>query len=353
LSSYIIAGIDPGATVGIAIVSLSGKKIATASTSGGMGDAARIIEKHGTPSLIACDVFPAPEMAVKLASYFSCRLYCPQKEIREEDKRRIAGEARGAGALGSEKEIANNHERDAYTAAVYGYRVYANKLRQIDSLADLSHEEKEKLKHLLLKGYRMTDAFALLSEPVAEVKEEVQTKTTQMRTLSPEEMRDRLSSLARENANLHLAMERMENEKRQLASRLSLLENGVRQSFLRDSELRKLRFQLQKTAERIGNGKKWKKHRQKAATAAQKSWQQKQESNPPKPPAQLIAKAQPQPVSQPAKTQAQFSQPVHAKKIIAPSDADDDLNMFTETKLDLEKLVAEYRKGRSKFGDKF
>ena len=73
MSRHIIAGIDPGTTIGIAILDLSGRKIATLSASNGMGEAVSIIEKHGTPSLIACDKMPAPEMVHKVASYFSCR----------------------------------------------------------------------------------------------------------------------------------------------------------------------------------------------------------------------------------------------------------------------------------------
>ncbi|MEM2137455.1 MAG: DUF460 domain-containing protein, partial [Candidatus Anstonellaceae archaeon] len=132
MPSYFIAGIDPGATTGVAIVGLDGKRIAAASTSEGMNDAVRIIEKHGTPSLVACDVYPAPEMAQKLASYFSCRLYSPSRAIREEEKRQIASAA-GMG-------ISNNHERDAYAAAIFAYRAVANKMRQIDALAELRQE---------------------------------------------------------------------------------------------------------------------------------------------------------------------------------------------------------------------
>jgi len=46
-------------------------------------------------------------------------------------------------------------------------------------------------------------------------------------------------------------VERLEGEKRQLESRLRLLENGVRQRIMRDAELRRLRFQLQQSLERL------------------------------------------------------------------------------------------------------
>ncbi len=319
MPSYFIAGIDPGATVGIAIVSLGGRKLATFSTSDGMAGAAKIIERHGTPSLIACDVYPAPEMAQKLASYFSCRLYCPQKEIREEEKRRIAGEAGRAigGSQDKRAEISNNHERDAYAAAIYGYRLYANKLRQIDSLADLSSEEKEKLKHLLLKGYRIVDAFAALREPEGIAKDDGKKPETTLlsRTLSSDELRARVSALARENANLRIALERQDDEKRQLMGKLALLENGVRQNFLHDSELRKLRFRLQQSLERIrpkGKIEKRQQPREMKLSIPQKARETPAES--PKQPLEVQAEG-------------------------------DGLYNFEE-RIDLEKLVAEYRRGR-------
>ncbi len=283
---YAIAGIDPGATVGIAIIDLSGRKIATASGSGGMAEAVKIIERHGTPSLIACDVFPAPEMAHKVASYFSCRLFSPSREVREEEKRKMAA---GSG-------VRNNHERDAWCAAVLAFRSHANRLRQIDSLEGFPQQEKEEVKHLLLKGYKLRDALLSLREPEEEKKIVAVTKTTQ-KQLSPDELRHRVAVLARENAHLRLMVGRIEDEKRRLESHVRLLENGVRQSLLRDSELRKLRFQLQRAAERLGPGQKRQKN----------------------------------PASQPRGKQERQN---------------DALNKLGEPTLDLEKLVAEYRKGR-------
>ena len=254
MSKYIIAGIDPGATVGIAILDLSGRKITSKSTDGGMPDAVRIVESFGTPSLIACDKVPAPETVQRIASYFSCKLYVPPHNIREEEKRQIAHGA----------NLANNHERDAYAAAVYGFRLYANKLRQIDALADLQHEEKEKIKHLLLRGYRIKDAFASLDagedthSGERQSERETLAHAPSRHVLSAEQLKERVSSLARENANLRLLIERLDEEKKQLSSRLSLLQNDMRRSILQDSELRHLKHQLHQSLERMNFKRKGK-----------------------------------------------------------------------------------------------
>ena len=274
MSKYIIAGIDPGATVGIAILDLSGAKIASKSTDGGMPDAVRIVESFGTPSLIACDKVPAPETVQRIASYFSCKLYVPSHNIREEEKRQIAHGA----------AVANNHERDAYAAAVCGFRLYANKLRQIDALADLQHGEKEKIKHLLLRGYRITDAFASLGESGAEEDTQMGKKPAlpsvnapptahvlhREHVLSAGELKERVSSLARENANLRLLIERIDEEKKQLSSRLSLLQNDMRRSLLQDSELRHLKHRLHQSLERMHFKRKNRVNQEKPPVVLQK-----------------------------------------------------------------------------------
>jgi predicted RNase H-like nuclease (RuvC/YqgF family) len=236
-------GIDPGATFGIALLGLDGRALSLHSTAGGFSDAAREIERRCTPSLVACDTNPAPEAAQRLASYFSCRLFVPRQSVREEEKRQVARKA------GTE----NAHERDAYCAAVLAWRASQNKLRQIDAIGGLPHAEKEKVKHLLLRGVRAQDAFMMLREPEKE-EEALGKAASAPKTVSPEELRQRLGALARENANLRLALERLEAEKAALLRRLRLLENGVRKSVVRDAEFRKLRFQLQQAVARLRRG---------------------------------------------------------------------------------------------------
>jgi len=293
---HVIVGIDPGATFGIALVGLDGRRLALRYTMGGFSEAARIIEALGTPSLIACDTNPAPEAALRLASYFSCRLFVPRASVREEDKRQVA---RGAGT-------ANSHERDAYCAAVFAYRAHANKLRQIDALEGLEGAEKDRIKHLLLRGVRVQDAFMMLREPEKTEAAARAREPAKMKTATPDELRARLESLARENANLRISLERLEEEKAALMHRLKLLENGARQSVLRDSEFRKLRFQLQQAANRLS----WRK---KKGTA---HYQQAAKKEEPK------------------------------RKEAKPDAGGEQINSLGEQELDLERLVSEYRKGR-------
>jgi predicted RNase H-like nuclease (RuvC/YqgF family) len=308
-------GIDPGATFGIAAVGLDGQGIALRSTMGGFSDAARVIEGMGTPSLVACDTNPAPEAALRLASYFSCRLFVPRASVREEEKRQVA---RGAGT-------ANSHERDAYCAAVFAYRAHANRLRQIDALSELARSEKERIKHLLLRGVRVQDAFLMLREPEKEAPRRAKAPAA-MKTASSEEIRARLESLVRENANLRMSVERLEEEKAALLHRLRLMENGVRRSVLRDSEFRKLRFQLQNAMAKLQRGLPASEPRG-SDPMNRLSWKRSGKTAH----SQLHGKK--------GEKEQKTEKP-------EPDESREGINSLGEQELDLERLVAEYRKGR-------
>lgn len=303
---YAIVGIDPGATFAISILGLSGgiRRIESFKNEG-MPEAARRIEEHCTPSLLACDTNPAPEAALRLASYFSCRLYVPRQSMREDEKRAIVAlERQRADARdGRHEAIAENaHERDAYAASLLAYRAHANKLRQIDALEGLAEQDKGRIKHLLLRGYRVQDAFLLLREP-EESKVEERKAFAPQKTASLEELRSRLESLARENSNLKLHISRLEEEKSALLHQLRLYENGVRQTLMREGEYRRLRHQLEESLRRLTFRRKKKKH----AIEPQKP--------PEKHPEQHSHKA-----------------------------GKEGINNLAEPKLDLERMVEEYRK---------
>ena len=300
----------------MAAIGLDGRKVALRSTMGGFSDAARIIETFGTPSLVACDTNPAPEAALRLASYFSCRLFVPRESVREDDKRSVA---RGAGT-------SNTHERDAYCAAVFAYREHANKLRQIDALEGLTHDERDRIKHLLLRGVRVQDAFMMLREPEKAEPHAHAKAPLAMKTASSDELRARLESLARENANLRMSLERLDGEKAALEHRLRLMENGVRQTVLRDSEFRKLRFQLQNAMNRLA----WRK---KKGTA---HYQEPAKKDEPGGKGAKKANDSEQTARNSGRAFAQRAKP-------EPSEG---INNLSEEELDLERLVAEYRKGR-------
>ena len=320
----VIAGIDPGSTAGVAVLDLSGNVLLLQSTDGGIGETVRLIERTGTPSLIACDVNPPPEAVLRIASFFSCRAFRPEREIREQEKREIA---RGVGAR-------NNHERDAYCSAAMGLRANANKLRQIDSREDLPGWMKDEVKHLVLKGCRMQDALLVLSPERKRAggeweKAKAPKPRSEARPVSPEDYAERIASLVRENSNLRALAERLEWEKRGLEERVRRLESGARQMLLRDSEIRKLRFGLRMAEEKLGKARRRADKGRLEPAAGGKCIARMPDLN-----------------ALSGGRDSDAAKPAAEGRKKAKSPESDDLNSLGEPKLDLEKLVREYRKGR-------
>lgn len=137
---YLIVGLDAGIKTGYVILNLNGEII----TSGVEKEASherivRIISDIGTPSLIATDVSRTPGFIQKVGARFNAKVFSPRKSIMVEEKKQIG------------KGIVDPHIRDSYSAAVKAYRHYANRFRQVDK-KKLNKEEKDKLKHLLIRG---------------------------------------------------------------------------------------------------------------------------------------------------------------------------------------------------------
>jgi predicted RNase H-like nuclease (RuvC/YqgF family) len=163
LKKYLIIGIDPGNTIAIAALDLGGGFLKSISFEhGGISKTVAEIEKLGTPSIIATDVTPAPEFALKLSSYFNARLYVPPKDVREDEKRAILKSLRIS--VGNSEVGQNAHERDAITAALKAYRFHQNSLRSILALAQYPPTFREHIAHHCMQGLRKEEAISLLNK---------------------------------------------------------------------------------------------------------------------------------------------------------------------------------------------
>jgi len=110
----IIIGIDPGTTVGYAILDVDGNILELNS-----GRHLKIswIVKHltefGEPVVIACDVSKVPKMIENIARKFGAKIYAPKKDLSWPEKLKITKPYR--------RFIKNKHERSALSAALHAY----------------------------------------------------------------------------------------------------------------------------------------------------------------------------------------------------------------------------------------
>ena len=124
---YIIVGIDPGSTIGIAILGLDGRVIDVFSFRGGISssDLVKLISLYGKPLIIATDQeMKSSEIVGLLANTSNCRTYHPMKKVNKKEKYKLVKERVSTKRL-------NSHEVDALFAAIKAYNSIRNKMLNI------------------------------------------------------------------------------------------------------------------------------------------------------------------------------------------------------------------------------
>jgi predicted RNase H-like nuclease (RuvC/YqgF family) len=146
---FTIVGIDPGTTVGIAILSLDGDLLYLKSFRGIAPDeVVKLIAEYGKPAVIASDVTPMPGSVEKIRRSFNAVPASPGIEVSAEEKI----------ALGKTFGYSNDHERDALTAALLTYRSYKNIFTRIEKKAP-EHADIELIKLHVIRGDSIESAI--------------------------------------------------------------------------------------------------------------------------------------------------------------------------------------------------
>ncbi len=147
---YIIVGLDPGTTTGIAALNLSGDLVDLTSSRGlSSSDVIEWIAARGRSLLVATDVFPTPGGVEKVKRAFNAVLYSPGGDIPAEEKI----------ALGKEFGYKNDHERDALAAAISAFKKYKNKFLLVEKKSP-TEVDPDEVKALVVRGYSIENAIA-------------------------------------------------------------------------------------------------------------------------------------------------------------------------------------------------
>jgi predicted RNase H-like nuclease (RuvC/YqgF family) len=158
---FTIVGIDPGTTVGIAILSLDGDLLYLKSFRGIAPDeVVKLIAEYGKPAVIASDVTPMPGSVEKIRRSFNAVPASPGIEVSAEEKI----------SLGKTFGYSNDHERDALTAALLTYRSYKNIFTRIEKKAP-TDADMELLKFYVISGDSIEAAIEKIRVPHAPEKQ--------------------------------------------------------------------------------------------------------------------------------------------------------------------------------------
>lgn len=154
---YVIAGIDPGTTTGVAVLDLAGDLVdLTSRRAMSPSDVIEWIAARGRPLIVATDVFPTPGAVEKIKRAFNAVLFSPGDSVPADEKILIA---RSFG-------YKNDHERDALAAAASAFKRYRNKFIIVEKKAPREVDPDE-VKALVVRGYSIESAIIELSPSAA------------------------------------------------------------------------------------------------------------------------------------------------------------------------------------------
>ncbi len=205
---FFIMGIDPGTTAAICLLTFEGTIHFLKSRKGlTRADIIRTVYEHGVPVIVATDTTPVPHLVKKIAATLNAELYVPNKPIPVSEKQEIA---RG---YSQSSRIANAHERDALTAAVYAYRHVLPKMQQIDHKirSEQIQIDRAHLKALVLKGMSMNEAIAQLTHVESEAVEMPPPAPSEDEPLTPERFEALRSRLAQAESEISILQDRVED----------------------------------------------------------------------------------------------------------------------------------------------
>ena len=112
----LIVGIDPGSTLGLCVIDMSGKSQGIFSFKDArLHDVINKILEFGMPVVISCDKKKIPSYISKVSRKLGCRIISPERDLLVSDKKRLVIKS------GCSLRIDNSHQRDACASAFYAF----------------------------------------------------------------------------------------------------------------------------------------------------------------------------------------------------------------------------------------
>ncbi len=129
----VAVGIDPGTTLGYAILDLSGNLLRIGSERG--GSLKRLIEEstyYGIPVIAATDKAKCPELVRQFSAKTGARVVAPPSDLLSDEKKALA--------IGI--NAGNDHEFDAVSAAMFGLKRFSGMLSKVDASLKGKNDER-------------------------------------------------------------------------------------------------------------------------------------------------------------------------------------------------------------------
>jgi hypothetical protein len=155
---YLIVGIDPGTTTAVAALDLDGNLLhLISSRQMAMSDVIESLYKVGKPLIIATDVEEMPYSVEKIRRAFSAIAFVPKQDVSVDTKMEMTAPF----------AYANDHERDALSAALDAYRQYRHKFQNLIKRIPPGHDLDE-VRARVIRGQSLDSVLGEMKVPVRE-----------------------------------------------------------------------------------------------------------------------------------------------------------------------------------------
>jgi predicted RNase H-like nuclease (RuvC/YqgF family) len=155
---YLIVGIDPGTTTAAAALDLDGNLLHLASSRQmTMSDVIESLYKVGKPLIIATDVQEMPYSVEKIRRAFSAIAFVPKQNVSVDTKMELTAPF----------DYANDHERDALSAALDAYRQYRHKFQNLIKRIPPGHDLDE-VRARVIRGQSLDTVLGEMKVPARE-----------------------------------------------------------------------------------------------------------------------------------------------------------------------------------------
>jgi len=259
---HLIVGIDPGVTVGLAVLTLNGESVLIESRrSWSFSDLIKAISELGEATIVSSDVSPASELLERISHKLNAVLFVPLSSMAANEKRQIAKEY----AQNFEFKIRNVHEADALAAAVKAYRHYQTRLEQVEEkLKRLGLDPLvDEVKNLVVRGYTVKRAVQMLQDTKRVnspkiVKKAVPREEHLKDMIAELEVRlsweqQKAESLRLENRELRIKLKTLESEIASLKNAIEKERSRQQIEIRREREYEVLSDELQKAKARLSD----------------------------------------------------------------------------------------------------
>ncbi|MEM0000207.1 MAG: DUF460 domain-containing protein [Desulfurococcaceae archaeon] len=218
----VILGLDPGISVGVAVLDFDGRPLLVRSYKN--PDREQILAEVfsvGKPVIVTVDVAKPPEYVRKIASMLRAQLHTPDEDLSFEEKQKIVNEYLSQHNI----DVPDTHARDALAAAIKAYKHIRPLMEEIESkIRGMSGVDRDEVVVQVLRGRTLSDVLEEVFLKVLSRRRIRGVEAAERKVEKPYRDSDETARLRSKVSELENAVKRLEEELKRREELLKSLE---------------------------------------------------------------------------------------------------------------------------------